>query len=229
MCDDGAPELGFFDPFLRVLPGKDDLQSLPVFSAATWPCQAALNGTKALASARRQREEWTTHWTLLQKRCATMRRHRMDEFFHAQALVMTRAFKMRASEDSKDEPVMAPVADMLNRDARGNPQILWDNLNMSERGFRLSNEALLAAGDELFQSYGERDNLDSYVHYGFFFEDQAMEAVPLELWPCPAALAGSAAGLAPSMVELALNATLLEQLPGANLIFLGAIASVIPP
>lgn len=186
LCDPTPMPADFFDAYVSMLPTMSDLQSFPAFAILKKPCQEALNGTIAAQRANDLRAMTTKQWNFLTQHVPALQQYTFDEFFHAKALVITRAFGARLAPDTQaSEPVLLPLADMMNMDARRQPtaEDSWEDGHTSAHGFKLTAAQSLNAGSAVLGTYGDRDGLDLYSTYGFFFEMQPLESVRLELRP----------------------------------------------
>eukprot|EP00746_Dinoflagellata_sp_MGD_P023295 gnl/MRDRNA2_/MRDRNA2_15456_c0_seq1.p1 gnl/MRDRNA2_/MRDRNA2_15456_c0~~gnl/MRDRNA2_/MRDRNA2_15456_c0_seq1.p1 ORF type:complete len:567 (-),score=93.02 gnl/MRDRNA2_/MRDRNA2_15456_c0_seq1:59-1759(-) len=183
VCKAGDFPANFIDLYLKTLPTFEDLQGLPVFSVVQPQCRKALNGTWAAHFADGQRVQWAKEWAVLTKRVPEMKRFSETEFFYARAIIMTRTFGMHANSGAQLEPVLVPFGDMLNEDNPRKPGVAWDDQNVSKRGFQLTSTQRTESGRELFITYGKKPNFIVYTTYGFFFDNQRMELVPLQLRP----------------------------------------------
>lgn len=192
----GANQLpaNFFDPYVETLPDMQALQSHPVFSATAGSCRAALNGTRLAFLAGHKYKIWMEEWTALSQQVPHIQQYGLKVFLHAKALLLTRAFGARTAHGSSLEPILVPLADMLNEDANYvDPGVGWDDSNVTALGFRLTSARSLPIGAELLDTYGDKPNVEMYSTYGFFFENQSFESVPLALQPFAGEVAESSA------------------------------------
>jgi len=183
-CETDALPFNFFDPYLRSLPNMESMLSHPVFAVAELPCRQAIGSTQLGVKVNTMRDKWARQWGILVRRVPELQQYHSDEFFHAKLLVLSRAFGTTNQVNSPLEPVMVPLADMLNMDLHDRPEVSWQASDVRTQGFRMTTAKAMSDGSIVLGSYGLRPNDEQYAHYGFFQEDQSFEAVPLDLRPC---------------------------------------------
>ena len=74
---------------------------------------------------------------------------------------------------------MVPLVDMLNH--RRPPQTEW-RFDQATQSFQLTTTEAIAAGDELFDSYGAKCNSRYLLNYGFTTENNRGKASLLAAW-----------------------------------------------
>lgn len=162
----------FWKPFLDSLPRS--FPNLPFFFDERE--LSLMKGSLAPRWVKSLREGLEAQHAHLCEHVPGFKRFPFETFVWAHFVVVTRTFSVQRG--GEEVACLVPLADMIND---GRPwNVHWD---MTEGGthFQLKSKGVLARGQELRISYGDKSNLQLLLQYGFVHEENPYDEVMLFL------------------------------------------------
>jgi histone-lysine N-methyltransferase SETD3 len=165
-------EDSFWKPYLDVLP-----RSFPTHPFFFDEHELLLlNGSFLRGLAGFQRKSQADRHAHLCQHVPGFERFSFAEFVWAHFAVVSRAFSV--TQDGHTSSWLVPLVDMINDGRPWNSQ--WSMLE-DEQFFEVRAAGAVAGGTELLTRYGARSNLELLLQYGFVYEDNTHDEVPMFL------------------------------------------------
>ena len=98
-----------------------------------------------------------------------------SNFLESMVIVLTRNFGRKNSEIFEDVNTMVPYLDLLNHDNNFNSDFIYDD---KKNGFILNAIKNIEIGEEITDSYGNENNLNLFINYGFTIKNNQYK-IPL--------------------------------------------------
>ncbi|SCU77329.1 LAME_0A00716g1_1 [Lachancea meyersii CBS 8951] len=204
--DGSCQESTFFKPYLDLLPNPQDINS-PYF----WTAQelGALKGTELLIKTRRNLKKLIGEWfdvvtslkavddqdtqfylhssssvdpTDLFSRNENPNWHSFEAYLWATYIFSSRAFPemifSNANVENINQAFLFPIVDLLNH---ANGKIVSWREDPDNNAVNFSTGEKLAAGDELFNNYGDKSNEELLIGYGFAITENQFDSATLTL------------------------------------------------
>eukprot|EP00466_Bigelowiella_natans_P010044 jgi/Bigna1/142128/aug1.67_g16836 len=100
------------------------------------------------------------------------------KFLFVRLCVGSRCFGLTLEKGAKSQSACMPIADMPNHDVV--PDAGW-TFDTSSKAFVMSAKRPLAAGKQVFISYGRKPNCDLLLHYGFCLASNLRDSVQIDV------------------------------------------------
>eukprot|EP00826_Nyctotherus_ovalis_P023192 TRINITY_DN17842_c0_g1_i3.p1 TRINITY_DN17842_c0_g1~~TRINITY_DN17842_c0_g1_i3.p1 ORF type:complete len:353 (-),score=107.19 TRINITY_DN17842_c0_g1_i3:105-1163(-) len=137
-----------------------------------------LAGAEMLEHVEEEIEEVTEEYEAIVSAVPEFKEYSLEEYVKNKTLVISRIFYVKMN--GVIERVMVPLADMFNHHYERVGETSWC-YNDKEEAFTVSAVKPIAAGDAIYEHYGQKPNYRFLFYYGFLIENNMHNCVYIKL------------------------------------------------